>query len=62
MIAKWKQFEKEGFNPYIWIFTNGETLSVNDVHWASKIMQNYLSFKFIKAKNSESVNFIDKRQ
>jgi len=54
MRAKWEQFQKEVFDPYIWIFTNGEIHSVNDTLWARKIKQTYFNFKIKKEIRNES--------
>ena len=61
MRAKWQQFEKEGFDPYIWIFTNGDTFSVRDNFWTEKVKQNYLNSK-IKRENQNEISSITNRK
>ncbi len=62
MSAKWKQIEKEGFDPYIWIFINGDTFSVRDNFWIKKIKQNYNTSKIIRENQNETDQNRNKKQ
>lgn len=61
MSAKWKQLEKEGFDPYIWVFINGDTFSVRDNFWTKKIKLNYSNSKFNKGNENETDNINNKK-
>ncbi len=61
MRSKWQQFEKEGFDPYIWIFTNGDTLSIKDNLWARKVKQDYFNLKIKNGNQNDSTNFTRKK-
>lgn len=61
MRAKWEQYEKEGLNPFIWVFVNGNTFSIRDNSWIKQIKQNYFISKIKKGDQIETDQIRNKK-